>query len=213
MKRLIIFEDLNETYVSANLTGLHESLDAERIRSTSTKLTKKLAEASLGLQHFSAAFIIDARWYWEVCQPDWVWEQLLTLSLTSRDLMPQKAPKEINDLIYSAAQAIKKMTKLRTMELWNGGQGHAAMFRFKSARAGRCASIAWRGNWDLKFESRVVTAWENVVGAGHVVYLQTENELLSPSQIRSHGEAIFILELENEVACSVSVQQIHREHL
>ncbi|KAH7127246.1 hypothetical protein B0J11DRAFT_432859 [Dendryphion nanum] len=197
MKRLIIFEDLNETYISANSTGLNESLDAERIRLTSTKLTKKLAEASLDLQHFSAAFIIDARQYWEVCQPDWVWEQLLTLSLTSRDLVPQKAPKEINDLIYSAAQAIKKMTKLRTMELWNGGEGHAAMFRFKSARAGGCASIAWRGNWVLKFESRVVTAWEN---------------LLSPSQIRSHGEAILILDLENEVACPVSVQQIHREH-
>lgn len=98
------------------------------------------------------------------------------------------------------------------MELWNGGKGHAAMFRFKSARAGSCASIAWRGNWDLKFESTVVAAWESVVEDNHVRYLQTENELLSPSQIRSHGEAILILELENEVACPVSVQQIHREH-
>lgn len=175
-------------------------------------MTKSLAKASLGLQHFSAAFIIDARQYWQLCQPGWAWEHLLTLSLTSRELIPENAPKAVNDLIYSAAQAIRKMPKLRTMELWNGGQGHAALFRHKSARAGRCPSIVWRGNWDLKLERRVVAAWENAVGAGHG-YLQIGKELLSTSQIGSHGEAILILELENEVACPVSVQQIHREHL
>ncbi|OAL49040.1 hypothetical protein IQ07DRAFT_654550 [Pyrenochaeta sp. DS3sAY3a] len=213
LKRLIIFEDLKETYRSANSTGLHDALDAEPIRSLGPNMTKSLVKASLGLQHFSAAFITDARRYWELCQPDWTWEQLLTLSLTSRELVPENTPKDINNLIYSAAQALKKMPKLRTMELWNGGQGHAALFRYKSARAGRCASIIWRANWDLKLESRVVAAWGDAVGAGAAgCYLQTGKELLSPEQIRSHGEAILILELENEVACPVSVRQIHREH-
>lgn len=213
MERMITFEDLNETYISANSTGLHESLDAEPIRTASTQVTKGLAEASLGLQHLSAAFIIDASQFWEVRQSNWVWEQLLTLSLTSRDLVPHTEPKDINGLIHSAARAIKKMPKLRIMELWNGGQGHAAVFRYKSVKAGGCASIAWRGSWSLKFETGVVTAWENVAGASHAGYLHIQNELLRPLQIRSHGEAVLILELETEVACPVSIQQIHREHL
>jgi hypothetical protein len=213
MKRMTIFEDLNETYISVNSTGLHETLDAEPIRTTSTQVTKELAKASLSLQHLSAAFIIDASQFWEVCQSNWVWEQLQTLSLTSRDLVPHKEPKDINRLIFSAAQAIKKMPKLQIIELWNGGQGHAAVFRYKSVKVGGCAKIAWRGSWNLKFETRVVTAWENVTGARHAGYLQIRNELLRPSQIRSHGEAVLILELETEVACPVSIQQIHREHL
>jgi hypothetical protein len=52
-----------------------------------------------------------------------------------------------------------------------------------------------------------------VVYANDVGHLKIENELLTPSQIRSHGEAILILELELEIAHPVSVQQIQREHV
>ncbi|KAF2877748.1 hypothetical protein BDV95DRAFT_600450 [Massariosphaeria phaeospora] len=215
MKRMTIFEDLNETYITANSTGLHATMDAEPVRTTSTKLTRQLAEASLGLQHLSAAFIIDARQFGQVRQPSWIWEQLQTLSITSRDLVPYQGPK-VNDLIYSAAQAIKTMPKLQTMELWNGGLGHAAVFRYKSGKPGGGGfAIAWRASWALQFEPRVVAAWESVAGTSRDAgqYLQIDNELLAPAQIRSHGEAVLILELEIEVACSVSIQQIHREHL
>jgi hypothetical protein len=58
-----------------------------------------------------------------------------------------------------------------------------------------------------------VKEWQHVAHANDVGHLRMENELLTPSQIRSHGEAILVLELEIEVACPVSIQQIHREHV
>lgn len=57
---LIVCEDLNETYKSASLTGLHESLDAEPVRESIVHVSRKLAEASLSLEHNSTAFITDA---------------------------------------------------------------------------------------------------------------------------------------------------------
>jgi hypothetical protein len=213
LKRMIIFKDLNETYISAMPSGLMDILDPEPIRNASTKVTKELAEASLDLEHLSAAFITDARQFWEVRQPNWIWEQLQTLSLTSRDLVPHKNPEDINELMYSAALAISKMPKLQLMELWNGGKGYAAVFRYKTIKASGRAMIAWRSSWALNFETRVVTAWENIADASYAGYLQVQNELLASSQIRSHGEAVLMLELEAEVVCPVSIQQIHREHL
>jgi hypothetical protein len=118
LKKLVIFEDLNETYISANITGRqHELLEAEPIRVPSMQVAEALAEASLGLQYLSAAFIIDAGEFWEVCQSDWVWEQLRTLSLTSYDLVPHKEATDLNRVLHSAAQAVKKMPRLRIMEL------------------------------------------------------------------------------------------------
>lgn len=212
MQKMIVFEDLNETYISVNSTGLHESLDAEAIRTPNTQVSKKLAEASLDFQHLSAAFMTDASQFWDVCRPDWVWKQLLTLSLTSCNLVPHKESKDVNGVIYSAALAMKKMPKLEIMVLWNGGKDHAAVFRYKSVKASGYARIVWRGSWSMQFEIRVVTAWQNVARANHSGHLQILNELLTPSQIRSHGEAVLILELETEVACPVSIQQIHNEH-
>jgi hypothetical protein len=61
VKKLVKFEDLNETYISANMAGReHELLEAEPIRVPSAQVAEALAEASLGLQYLSAAFIIDA---------------------------------------------------------------------------------------------------------------------------------------------------------
>ncbi len=210
---MIIFEDLNETYILANSTGLHEALDAEPVRESSVHVSRKLAEASLGLQHLSAAFITDACQFWEVRQPDWVWESLLTLSLTSRDLVSHGHPNDINDLLCSSAEAIKKMPRIQIMELWNSAQGHAAVFRYKSSMRGGYASIEWKGSWRLEFERRVVAAWQSVAEGGLNGNLQIKNELLRSPQIQSHGEAVVALKLETEVACPVSIQQIYREHL
>ncbi|KAF1999946.1 hypothetical protein P154DRAFT_599817 [Amniculicola lignicola CBS 123094] len=39
-------------------------------------MTKELAEASLGLQYLSAAFIADASLFWEERQSNWIWEPI-----------------------------------------------------------------------------------------------------------------------------------------
>ncbi|PSN63630.1 hypothetical protein BS50DRAFT_85438 [Corynespora cassiicola Philippines] len=105
------------------------------------------------------------------------------------------------------------MPKLQILELWNGEKDHAALFKYKINKDRRQAKIVWRANWHFELEGLVVEEWQDVAYANDVGHLEIENELLTPSQIRFHGEAILILELEIEVACPVSIQQIHREHV
>jgi hypothetical protein len=229
---MTIFEDFSEAYDPRNKVYLlqHEVHPAfgtaitppadlfldyqytRAIRTVSAQLTRALAEASLGLQHLSVAFMTDARLFWSV-RRDWVWENLQTLALTSQDLEPHNDLRKIEHVLYSAAREVKKMPKLQTLELWNGGKGHAALFRYKIDRRRRQAKIVWRANWHFELEGLVVKEWQDVADANDVWHLEVENELLTPSQIHSHGEAILILELEIEVACPVSIQQIHREHV
>jgi hypothetical protein len=54
--------------------------------------------------------------------------------------------------------------------------------------------------------------WQDVADANDVGHLKVENELLTPWQIRSHRKTILVLGLEIEIACPVSIHQIHREH-
>lgn len=60
-------------------------------------------------------------------------------------------------------------------------------------------------------ESSVITAWEDA-RTSHAGHLDVQNEILEPREIRSHGEAVLALELEIDVACPISIQQIHEEH-
>lgn len=232
LKRLTIFEDFSEAYDPRNARDVlqhqvhpaHGTASTQQVnpfpgyqyiwaaRTISAKLTRALAEASLGLQHLSVAFMTDARVFWSVHRVH-VWEHLQTLALTSQDLKPDNDPDKIQHVLHSAARVATNMPKLQIMELWNGGKGHAALFRYRIDRDHREAKIVWRANWHFELERFVVKEWQHVAYAEDVGHLQIENELLMPSQIRSHAEAILILGLEIEVACPVSIQQIHREHV
>ncbi|KAF2450213.1 hypothetical protein P171DRAFT_468610 [Karstenula rhodostoma CBS 690.94] len=156
LRRMTLFEDFSEAYDPRNTlyvlehqvypafgTEIAQLVDlfsdyqyTRAIRIVSARLTRALAEASLGLQHLSVAFMTDARLFWGV-RRDWVWEHLQTLALTSQDLEQHNDPRKIEHVLYSAAGAVKKMPKLQTMELWNGGKGHAALFRYNSNRGRR----------------------------------------------------------------------------
>ncbi|KAJ4345654.1 uncharacterized protein N0V89_011788 [Didymosphaeria variabile] len=215
MKRLTIFEDLRETYIAANFSGLHPPSDAEPIRTVSIKVTQTLAEASLKLEHLSAAFVTDAARFWEARQPQWIWGQLLTLSLTSRMLVPTASPEKINSMLQAAAEAAMNMPKLVCMELWNGGQDHASVFRYRIAlsRVGKPASIVWRSTRDLNVDAKVVSMWSAVAKSRSAGSFEVFKELLGPEyMIQSHGDAVDVLELQNQVACPVSIQQIRKEH-
>lgn len=105
------------------------------------------------------------------------------------------------------------MPRIQIMEIWNSARGHAAVFRYKSTMSRGYAGIEWKASWELQLERRVVAAWRSVAEGGVNDDLQIRNELLRSPPIRSHGEAVVILELEIKVACPVSIQQIRREHL
>jgi hypothetical protein len=122
---------------------------------------------------------------------------------------------KLSQVLYLAARAAElKMPKL---QIGNNGMEEKVTLlfsRYNIDRGRRQAKIVWRANWHFELEGLVVKEWQHVADANCVGYLKIENELLAPClQIRDHGEAILILELEIEVACPVSIQQIHREHV
>jgi hypothetical protein len=88
---------------------------------------------------------------------------------------PDNRPK-INALLQAAAAVALKMPKLKTMEIWNCGQGEACIFRYEAAdekappmaQRERSCRLTWRSTWaepDLDVEPATLEAWSRVARA------------------------------------------------
>lgn len=119
---------------------------------------------------------------------------------------------EIDEMLRTAAAAVMKMPKLETMEIWNGKQGLAMVFRYQSAR-GRPAVITCRGTWEFDLRPATLQAWEAVAMKRYGLGTVVSKELLDIGHIiKSHGDAIHHLKLLVSVVRPVSLWQIQREH-
>jgi hypothetical protein len=83
--------------------------------------------------------------------------------LTSKLLTPDKTFIEIKAMLQAAAAAALKMPQLKTLEIWNGRRGLAALFKYQAFRNIQQAVITWRGTWELTMEPSTIQAWEAVV--------------------------------------------------
>ncbi|KAI0010556.1 hypothetical protein F4779DRAFT_627122 [Xylariaceae sp. FL0662B] len=207
LKRLVLFENFNQQYPSY-------FPDYEPIRIPTPDVSRMVAVISLKLEHLSASFMVDASYFLDARVPSWKWPNLTSLVLTSRLLTPNRNPVEINNMLQAAAAAAMKMPKLEIIEIWNGQEGLAALFRYQSIGGGQPAIITWRGTWELALQSPVIRAWEAVAlkrrGNGSTIV----NELLDVDiVIKSHGDAIHYLNLTKPVIRPVSLQQIRMEHM
>jgi hypothetical protein len=131
------------------------------------------------------------------------------------ELVPEGSWSKINDMLHGAAEAAVAMPKLLRMELWNGGRDHASVFRYSigHSRVGKPAGILWKGSWDFDVEARVLSLWSAVAKSGSAGSFKVVKELFASGVVlRSHGDAVKALGLQNEVACAVSIEQIQREH-
>lgn len=155
---MVLFEDFNQDYITV-YQGVGRLLDAELTRTGNVDVGKALAEASLSLHHLSVSFIIDASDFFRARQSTWVWNELVTLVLTSRLLSPDENHAGINDLLKAAAAAAAAMPRLVSMELWNGAKGQACVFRYQAPEGCQRAKITWRGTWDLPLEPCVIQSW------------------------------------------------------
>jgi hypothetical protein len=176
-------------------------------------VSRAVANLSLGLEHLSASFIVDAGDFFYAREPSWKWPNLTSLALTSRLLAPNKSPAEIGYMLQATAAAAMEMPNLETMEIWNGQEGLAMLFRFQSARGGRPSTITLRGTWELELRPAVTEAWEAVTlrhgGQGLVI----AKELLGPGiVVKSHGAAIHYLRLSSMVIRPIALRQIRIEH-
>ena len=116
-------------------------------------------------------------------------------------------------MLLAAAASAKQMPNLKTMEIWNGENGVAMLFRYQAER-GRPALITCRGTWELTLRRPVLQAWDSVApvhhGKGHVVI----TELLDAGvYIGSHGDAIHHLKPSRPAVRPVSLRQIRTEGL
>ncbi len=177
-----------------------------------------LAEASLQLEHLAASFVSDASHFFDACQKWNIWPRLESLALTSNVLHPQNQQSlSINNLLGTIALvALKKMPRLKSMELWNGRLGFAGVFQYQRSESdhGTTAEITWRGTWDVPLEPWVLEAWQAVASAQVVdCKLQVVTEILDPNVIviTSPGDAIRSLRLRNTVVHPVSLWQMQKE--
>jgi len=212
LKRVILFQDskqyLTESarqitqYTGAWINALQFDSEFEFPDNTKT-----IAQTSLRLNELSVSFFIDATNFFEACEEEWTWDHLKSLSLTSSSLFQSINGPRIDNLLIAAAKLVLRMPNLTTMVLWNGGKGKACAFIY--TRAKHYAHITWRGTWDLEISQQVLQAWEDVAKL-HLVELRVMHERLRET-IRSHGDAIFHLNLPCQVIEPTSLWQIRME--
>ncbi|OLN97665.1 hypothetical protein CCHL11_09624 [Colletotrichum chlorophyti] len=205
LSRLTTFGNFNQPY-----PGIYS--DSPAMRVPTPIVSHKLARASLQLKTLSASFMIDASYFFEARKLSWKWENLTYLALTSRVLSDDEDVTDINDMLRDAADAALKMRKLEMMELWNGREGMAMLFRYRKAREEQSAIITVRGTFELALGSNVRQAWEAVTLQhchGRVVF---QSSSIDPGIIQNHGDAMCQLGLSTEVIRPVSLRQILNEH-
>ncbi|KAI1505026.1 hypothetical protein F5X99DRAFT_431132 [Biscogniauxia marginata] len=167
------------------------------------------ASKSLDLQHLAISFMINAEELFRHCQSTWSWSHLQSLALTSQLLQDGwEKRKQIETMLCRASDLVQKMPKIHTFVLWNGGKAHACAFIYRIGRDS--ASVTWRGTWHLKLSPLVVKSWQLAASKLPSPELQLKQECIR-GVIKSHGDAIYHLELPCQVIDPASLWQIRRE--
>ena len=208
LNRLIIFEDAYKFYDQFPKRPAH--IESFNLIDPSEGLGAGFASKSLDLQHLAISFMINAEELFQYCQPKWSWSYLQSLALTSQLLQDDLEKREqVEALLCRARVLIQKMPKIHTLVLWNGGKAHACAFIYRINRDS--ASITWRGTWHLELSPRVVKSWQLAALKRNFSELQVKQEYIRGVIIKSHGDAIYHLDLPCQVIDPASLWQIRRE--
>ncbi|KAJ6104342.1 hypothetical protein N7523_010662 [Penicillium sp. IBT 18751x] len=210
LRRLILFENFAQQYA---LSFVGSFSGCSPIRIPTSAVSYSVAKASLKLEVLSASFIVDASYFFKACQPHWIWPNMTSLTLTSQLLTPDESLIEIENMLQKAAAVAMKMPNLKSMEIWNGREGLAMLFRYQLTGEWQPAVLTWRGTWQFTLRAPIVRAWE-AVALKHCSHkcLIVEEMLDAGVVIKSHGDAIHHLEFSNLVIRPISLQQIRMEH-
>lgn len=175
---------------------------------------RPLGEALAQLQHLQklvASFAIDAVHFFRAFPQDRnsgsCWENLTSLSLTSRCLCANASREHVEKLLLLAAGvAARHFPSLQMLEIWYGRRGQALLFRYR-VMDGSVAEISWCGTRALVLRPHIVRAWA----------LMSKRELrvvpgriFSDSMVGSLGDAIYHLGLHPTVVHPQSLKQMRR---
>lgn len=206
LSRLTIFENFHSQYPRAGFELCSPT------RALPPDLGETLFEVSRGFESLSASFMLDARDFFASLelQPSARWPNLTTLVLTSQLLAPDEDPADIAKMLTEAASAVARMPQLKSMEIWNGREELAALFRYQLIRD-QPSVITWRATWHLALQPSVVRAWEAVNARRSGRGLKLVYDQLAGEDILCHGDAIHMLELPELVIRPISLHQIRTE--
>lgn len=184
---------------------------SDPIRVPDANVCQIIANVSLQLEHLAVSFLVDASRIFDACQPLWWWPRLETVVLTSRLLTPHGNPEAIDQVLQNAAEVGKRMPNLITLEIWNGREALAALFRYEAPRR-RKALLSWRATWSHHFQLPVVHAWKIIAKRyDDNASVKIVTDLQSATLIKSHADAILALQISKPVLRSISLQQIQIE--
>ncbi|KAI1371402.1 hypothetical protein F4677DRAFT_310128 [Hypoxylon crocopeplum] len=109
----------------------------------------------------------------------------------------------------AAAGAATLMPKLEIMEIWNGGEGHACLFRYENMGGRR--HINWKCNWSgrMRFDAAMVDCWVNLPNHTRQYPLTlTVGRLREPrSQVKTYVPTVGYLKMRGAILDSVSRYQ------
>ncbi|KAJ0120661.1 hypothetical protein J7T55_015392 [Diaporthe amygdali] len=176
--------------------------------------SRMAAETSLKLEHFSGSFLIDASEFFASCKSSWTWSKLRSLTVTSQKLTAGEDQPAISEMLRIAAAAAMNMSRLDTLEIWNGKSKSATLFKYQSNRGQTYAALTWRSTWGFVIEPSVIQAWMSVAYKHGARGLTSCTELLDVrDKVKFHGDAIRYLQLSQPVARPVSLTQIRVEQV
>ncbi|KAJ4326976.1 hypothetical protein N0V84_002589 [Fusarium piperis] len=173
-------------------------------------LAKHLRNYGRHLENVSVSFLIDAK---DFFQPFWAagsectttWENLKTLSLTSQ-ILKSCSRSQVNGLLCAAANAATKMPKLQMLELWNGAEGMASVFRYRVEDT--VAEVTWLSTHITKVDQKVINAWTTVAVARGRTDVRVSTHKLDPETIISAGTVLRHLYLREQILHPVSGYRI-----
>ncbi len=178
---------------------------------------RALSKSSRFLENLSAAFLVDAKDFFANLWPSTgqnsnvlPWEYLRKLALTSRLLHPEIGRRKIDNLLMAAGRAAAFMPKLEVMEIWNGGEEHACLFRYDAGEP----KITWACNWGshVQLDHNVVHCWASLPRHGqhpHSNLITVVKRLRRRrKQVKTYVTAIRYLKLRRSVLDPISNYQL-----
>lgn len=201
-------------------------------------LSRTLCINTQHLERLASTSVIDARDFFSLFAPQValqrglpLWWRLRNVALTSSMLIKQARHWEIEYLFVAAGRAAARMPQLETMEIWNGGKGHVAIFgyylktkttitphRERSQQEDRQFTISWTSTWKWGPDprtstNRVARAWEQALGlASHTIEARYNKIPASKvNLIRSRTSTIKNLALRDIILHPVSLYQLRWE--
>ncbi|KAI3401433.1 hypothetical protein diail_10867 [Diaporthe ilicicola] len=206
VQKLVMFGNFHQTDLDA-VSG------SDHGRTLTHAISQMAAETSLKLKHFSGAFLVEADQFFSSRESSWEWNNLQSLVLTSQLIAPESELSDIEQMLKDAAAAAMRMPRLDTLEIWNGREALASLFKYQSSGSQTNATLTWRSTWELSIPSSVIQAWRAVAQKHGARGFTVSTELLDiREKLESHGDAVRYLRLSTPVLRPVSLQQICTDH-